>query len=153
MSEYKAIVSWGRGPNEEYVDQKYSRAHSWEFEGGITVPATASHHIVPVPYSNPDYVDPEQAFVASLSSCHMLFFLDLCALRGYIIDEYIDEAVGVLEKNSEGKLAMTLVTLSPKVKFSGNKIPDEKKQEKLHHRAHDLCFIANSAKTEVVVDL
>ena len=113
MSDYEAVISWKRGEQEKYTDQKYSRVHQWRFDGGLTIPASPSHHIVPVPYSNPDYIDPEQAFVASLSSCHMLFFLDLCSREGFVVDDYTDHAVGTLERIGRNKMAMTKVILKP----------------------------------------
>ena len=124
MSEYFAKVRWLRSENEVYIDNKYSRGHEWEFDGGVTVPASASPHVVPLPYSVEANVDPEEAFVASLSSCHMLFFLMIAAKKKFVVDEYIDDAVGVMEKDAEGKMAMTRVTLRPQIKFSGDKKPD-----------------------------
>lgn len=153
MAEYNAKILWTRGIQENYGDNKYSRGHAWHFDGGVIVPATASPHIVPAPYSVAENVDPEQAFVASLSSCHMLFFLDICSRKGHIIDRYEDNAIGIMGKNDIGKIAMTKVTLKPKVTFSGEKIPTLTDQEVLHHQAHDLCFIANSVKTEIITEI
>ena len=153
MSEYGAKICWSRGGNEAFVDNKYSRGHEWSFDGGVTVPASASPHVVPLPYSVEQNVDPEEAFVASLSSCHMLFFLSIAAKRNYIIDEYIDDAIGVMNKDSSGKEWMTRVTLRPMIMFSGENQPDYRSLEEMHHRAHELCFIANSVKTEVVTEI
>ncbi len=152
MSEYLATIRWQRG-EQEFIDDSYSRAHQWEFDGGVTVPASASPGIVPLPLSVAENVDPEEAFVASLSSCHMLFFLSLAAKRGFIIDEYTDAAIGVLGKSDEGKMAMTRVVLRPNVTWSGDRIPSQQQIEKMHHRAHDLCFIANSVKSEIVIEI
>jgi organic hydroperoxide reductase OsmC/OhrA len=153
MSEYKAIISWKRGPDEKYTDQKYSREHNWAFDGGLNIPASPSHHIVPPPYSNPDYLDPEQAFVASLSSCHMLFFLDLCSREGIVVDSYVDEAVGVLERIGRNKMAMSKVTLRPQAAYSGQKIPSREDLERIHHKSHELCFIANSVTSEIITEI
>ncbi len=152
MSEYVATIHWKRG-EQVFTDDKYSRAHEWRFDGGTTVPASASPDIVALPMSVAENVDPEEAFVASLSSCHMLFFLALAARSGFVIDEYIDEATGVMEKNAEGKTAITKVVLRPKAQYSGDRIPDREKIEKMHHRAHELCFIANSVKTDVSTEI
>ena len=124
MSEYFAKVRWLRGEDEAYIDNRYSRGHEWEFDGGITVPASASPYVEPLPYSVEANVDPEEAFVASLSSCHMLFFLMLAAKRKFVVDEYIDDAVGLMDKDGDGKMAITRVTLRPQIKFSGDKKPD-----------------------------
>jgi organic hydroperoxide reductase OsmC/OhrA len=153
MSEYGAKISWTRKDKEAFVDNQYSRGHKWDFDGGVTVPASASPHVVPLPYSVEQNVDPEEAFVASLSSCHMLFFLTIAAKRRYIIDEYVDNAIGVMDKGADGKECMTRVTLRPLIKFSGGRQPDYKQLEKMHHQAHELCFIANSVKTEVITEI
>jgi organic hydroperoxide reductase OsmC/OhrA len=152
MSEYSATIRWQRG-DQPFTDDRYSRGHEWSFDGGLSVPASASPAIVPLPMSVAENVDPEEAFVASLSSCHMLFFLSIAAKSGFVVDEYTDAASGKLEKNAEGKTAMTKVVLRPHAIFSGMKIPDEEKIEKMHHRAHELCFIANSVTTEVVIEI
>ena len=153
MTEYGAKISWYRAKNEAYIDNKYSRGHKWSFDGGVTVPASASPHVVHLPYSVEQNVDPEEAFVASLSSCHMLFFLSIAAKRRYIVDEYVDSAAGVMDKGIDGKECMARVTLRPQIKFSGEKQPDHQQLEKMHHQAHDLCFIANSVKTEVITEV
>jgi organic hydroperoxide reductase OsmC/OhrA len=153
MSEYFSTVKWRRDSDEQYVDNKYSRAHEWSFDGGLTVKASSSPHVVPLPYSVERNVDPEEAFVASLSSCHMLFFLSIAAKRRYIVDSYIDNAVGIMEKDGEGKISMTKVTLRPKVEFSGEKEPTLEQLEKMHHLSHKQCFIAHSVKTEIVTEI
>lgn len=152
MSAYVARVEWRRG-GQDFLDDKYSRAHEWGFDGGATVPASASPHIVPLPCSVAENVDPEEAFVASLSSCHMLFFLSLAARRGIVVDEYVDEAEGYLEKAADGKLTMTRVILRPRATYAGDDAPDARTIEALHHRSHELCFIANSVKTEILTEI
>lgn len=149
MSEHTATVVWQRG-DQAFTDNAYSRAHRWLFDGGATIEASAAPDVVPLPMSVAENVDPEEAFVASLASCHMLFFLSLAAKRGYIVDSYTDAALGYTGKNAEGRIAVTKVILEPKVSFVGDAVPTAGELEKLHHRAHDLCFIANSVKTEVM---
>jgi organic hydroperoxide reductase OsmC/OhrA len=117
------------------------------------VAASASPHVVPLPYSVAENVDPEEAFVASLSSCHMLFFLSIAAKRRFLVDEYIDNAVGIMDKDGNGKIAMTRVVLRPQIKFSGERQPTLEQLEKMHHQSHELCFIANSVKTQVVTEI
>ena len=153
MSKYCATVNWVRGDNEDYTDNLYSRGHHWTFDGGLTVPASSSPYVVPLPYSVEANVDPEEAFVASLSSCHMLFFLSIASNNKYVVDEYIDTAIGVMEKDSSGKISMTKVFLRPKVTFSDDIQPTFEEIERMHHQSHEQCFIANSVKTEVVIDL
>lgn len=148
MSEYQAVVSWTRN-GAVFNDNRYSRGHRWLFDGGVEVPASASPSVVPLPLSVAAAVDPEEAFVASLASCHMLQFLYLAAQRGFVVDTYRDAAVGVLAKDSAGKSAMTRVTLRPEVRFSGEKQPTPDEAGALHHQAHEECFIASSVKTEV----
>lgn len=148
MSSYSAVVTWQRG-DAKFTDNRYSRAHLWTFDGGVSVKASSSPHAVPVPLSEASAVDPEEAFVASLASCHMLWFLAIAAKKGYRIESYRDEAEGVLAKGPDGKLCMTSVTLEPHAVFSGAKAPTEEEVRALHHRAHEECFIANSVRTEV----
>ena len=152
MSEYVATIRWQRG-DQSFTDDQYSRGHEWEFDGGTTIAASASPDIVPLPMSVAENVDPEEAFVASLSSCHMLFFLAIAAKSGFVVDEYTDAATGRMDKDAEGKTAMTQVVLRPNAVYSGDRIPDRAKVEKMHHRAHELCFIANSVKTEVTTEI
>jgi organic hydroperoxide reductase OsmC/OhrA len=148
MAEYVAEVIWARN-GQDFLDNRYSREHVLRFDGGIEVPGSSSPHVVPIPMSVAAAVDPEEAFVSSLSSCHMLWFLSVAAKRRFCVDRYVDKAIGVMEKNPDGKLAMTVVTLKPDVSFSGDKIPTREQIEKMHHEAHQECFIANSVKTEV----
>jgi organic hydroperoxide reductase OsmC/OhrA len=151
MSSYTATVRWSRNGAEGFARGQYSRAHEWVFDGGAVVPASASPHVVPLPWSNEGGVDPEEAFIASLSACHMLFFLDFARRLGLVIDSYVDEAEGILEKRSDGKMAMTRVTLHPQVSWAGES-PDDAAIDDLHHRAHEACFIANSVTTDVRVE-
>lgn len=151
MSKYYAVINWSKAEEESFLDNKYSRAHTWSFDGGVTVPASSSPHVVPTPMSVEANVDPEEAFVASLSSCHMLWFLHLAAEAGVAVQSYGDEAKGIMSRNEEKKLAMTKVTLKPRVLFLDPQPSDEKVAE-LHHLSHDKCFIANSVKTDVVVE-
>ena len=153
MSEYTAKIIWERREGDVYTDRKYSRAHRWEFDGGTTVPASPSPHVVPAPMSDAAGVDPEEAFVASVSSCHMLFFLELAAKMRFVIDKYEDDAVGVMGENGEGQIAMLSVTLRPLAIFTGERLPTHEQIEQLHHKAHELCFIANSIKSEVSVTI
>jgi len=151
MSTYTAIVRWTRKDDGDFTKGQYSRAHEWVFDGGITVPASPSPHVVPAPWSNVEAVDPEEAFVASLSSCHMLFFIDFARRAGLVLDGYTDEAEGVLEKRADGKMAMTRVKLRPRIQWGDGQTPDGATIADLHHRAHEACFIANSVNTEVTV--
>jgi organic hydroperoxide reductase OsmC/OhrA len=146
MSEHKATLKWQRG-GAEFSYQKYPRDHTWSFDGGHTMTATAA----PAYLGNPANVDPEEAFVASLASCHMLTFLSIACKQKFVLDSYEDEAVGHMEKNADGKLAVTRVELRPKIAWSGERRPSAEQLEKMHHAAHENCFIANSVKTEVSV--
>jgi organic hydroperoxide reductase OsmC/OhrA len=150
MSEHKATISWKR-TSDEFLKGKYSREHTWTFDGGAVVQASPSPAVVPVPYSNPAYVDPEEAYVASLSSCHMLTFLYLAGRQGLQVDSYDDEAVGSMTKNERGVPWVSVVTLNPLIVYGGAKRPTAAEEEHLHHQSHEQCFIANSVKTAVVV--
>lgn len=149
MSEHKATIVWERG-EQAFTDNTYSRGHLWKFDGGLTVPASASPDVVPLPMSVAENIDPEEAFVAALSSCHMLTFLAIAAKRGFVIDSYTDAAVGTIGKNADGKVCITQVVLEPKISFTGSRIPTSQQLRKLHDQAHHNCFIANSVTTEVV---
>ena len=151
MSSYTAEIRWIRG-EQKFTDNRYSRTHTWHFDGGTVVPASSSPAVVPLPMSSAAAVDPEEAFVASLSSCHLLWFLSLAAKQGYTVDSYTDAASGVMAKNASGKLAMTKVTLRPLAVFSGTNSPDRIALDALHHAAHDECFIAHSVRSEVVIE-
>ncbi len=148
MAEYNTVVVWSRD-GATFTDNRYSRGHRWLFDGGVEVPASSSPHIVPVPLSVAAAVDPEEAFVVSLSSCHMLSFLYIAAKRGFLVERYRDEAVGVLTKDTAGNLAMTRVTLRPGVEFGGDGRPTADEVMAMHHEAHEQCFIARSVKTDV----
>ena len=151
MGTYVATVSWSRG-DQAFTDGKYSRAHRWRFDGGVDIPASASPHVVKVPMSDPAGVDPEEGFIASLASCHMLFFIDFARRAGFRIDSYEDNVEGVLAKDAEGKMSMTIVTLRPKIVFSGDKVPTPADLDELHHKSHEACYIANSVKSEVRIE-
>lgn len=148
MAEYIAEVIWTRD-GQDFLNNRYSRKHILRFDGGVEIAGSSSPHVVPVPMSDAAAVDPEEAFVSSLSSCHMLWFLSIAAKKQFCVDRYFDKAIGVMEKNSEGKLAMTLVVLKPEVSFSGEMLPTSEQIENMHHQAHQECFIANSVKTEI----
>jgi organic hydroperoxide reductase OsmC/OhrA len=148
MDRHTATIDWNR-EGSKFTDNKYSRAHTWRFDGGLTVPASSSPNVVGVPYSNPANVDPEEAYVAALSSCHMLWFLSLAAAREYIVDRYSDTAEGFMEKNAAGKEWVARVVLRPVVVFTGIKIPNEAAVQALHHAAHAECFLAHSVRTEI----
>ena len=149
--EYRTHIHWERG-GAVFTDNRYSRGHSWQFDGGVVVPASSSPYTVRVPLSVEAAVDPEEALVAALASCHMLWFLSLAAAGGWRVDEYTDDASGVMGPNAAGKTAMVRVTLRPRVSFSGERLPGRDEQAQLHHRAHEECFIANSVTTDVRVE-
>jgi organic hydroperoxide reductase OsmC/OhrA len=151
MSAYTVTISWSRG-EQAYTDGKYSRAHTWRFDGGVEVPASSSPHVVRPPMSDEAAVDPEEAFIASLSSCHMLFFLDFARRAGFRVDSYVDEAEGIVAKDAQGRMAVTIVTLRPRIGFSGDKRPAAEELDSLHHKSHEACFIANSVRTEVRIE-
>src|SRR6266550_8621124 len=148
MSEYQTVVEWSRD-GAAFTDNRYSRGHRWQFDGGVDVSASSSPHVVPLPLSVAAAVDPEEAFVAALSSCHMLWFLSIAAAGGFVVNSYRDDAVGVMAKNNDGKLAMALVTLRPDVVFECERTPTTHEIHTMHHKSHEQCFIANSVKTEV----
>ncbi len=148
---YEARVAWSRG-DAVFTDNKYSRGHEWSFDGGVKVPASSSPLTVKVPYSVAEAVDPEEALVASASSCHMLYFLYFAARGGFVVDRYVDDAFGVLEKNEAGKMAMARITLRPAITWGGGRTPSAEELARLHHAAHEECFIANSLRGEVVVE-
>jgi len=148
MSHYSAETLWER-KDADFLDNRYSRRHLLRFDGGLEVPGSSSPSVVPLPMSDASALDPEEAFVSSLSSCHMLWFLTMAVKRKFRVDRYFDAATGIMEKNAEGKIAMTVVTLHPEVTFSGERRPSREELDKLHHDAHEACFIANSVKTDV----
>ena len=148
MSEHIVTVDWER-ETPDFAYQTYNRDHDWKFDGGVTVRASAA----PAYLGSASCVDPEEAFVASLSSCHMLTFLAICAKKRFVVDAYRDRAVGVLDKDAAGRLAIVRVTLRPEVAFGGEKVPTPEELRPLHDQAHHACFVANSVKTEVVVEM
>ncbi len=152
MHQYQAEILWKRG-EQAFADNRYSRAHQWEFDGGLVVGASSSPLSVAVPMSEPKNVDPEEALVAALASCHMLFDLSFVAERGFIIDQYRDLAVGIMDKNARGKQAITRIHLRPLESYSGEKQPSLQEREELHHKAHEHCYIANSIHAEVVIEI
>jgi len=150
MAEYKATIKWER-TSPDFLRGRYAREHTWTFDGGATVAASSSPHVVPLPWSNAAAVDPEEAFVAAISSCHMLTFLFVAAKRGFQVDSYQDEATGTLTKNEKGVPWMSSVVLNPKIAYGGDKTPSAAEIEQLHHLAHEQCYIAQSVKTDVTV--
>jgi organic hydroperoxide reductase OsmC/OhrA len=152
MSEHKATIVW-ENPGGDFAKGRYSREHTLTFDGGLTVPASSSPAVVPVPYSNPANVDPEEAYVASLSSCHMLTYLYVAYKAGYDLERYEDQATGTITKNEKGTPWVSRVVLRPKVTYRGEKRPEQAEEERLHHAAHEGCFISNSVKTEITVEI
>lgn len=147
MASYTATILWERDTSEVFTDARFSRGHSWSFDGGVSFRGSSSPHVVPR-YSDPAAVDPEEAFVASLSSCHMMTFLYLAAKRGLVVNRYEDHAEGVMAKNAEGRFWVSQVTLRPRIAWEGD-VPEKTLVDALHHQAHDECFIANSVRTEI----
>jgi organic hydroperoxide reductase OsmC/OhrA len=150
MSSHGAKIEWQRA-DAAFTDNQYSRTHLWRFDGGTVVPASSSPEVVKAPFSDPAKVDPEEAYIASLASCHMLWFLDLARASGYVIDRYVDEAIGHMVPRADGKLWIASVELRPVVDFSGMKRPDDAVLAHLHHRAHEECFLAKSVKSDISV--
>jgi len=151
MAQYRAEITWRRGPDESFIDSRYSRAHLWNFDGGVSVPASSAVSSVPVPYSKPENVDPEEALVAAISSCHMLMFLYRAARVGLVVDSYEDRAIGTMGADERGRQSITAVVLAPTVQFSGPVQPTEDVVKRLHHEAHEECYIANSVRSEISV--
>jgi organic hydroperoxide reductase OsmC/OhrA len=151
MSTYTATIRWSRQGDGEFTKGQYTRRHEWAFDGGTIVSASASPHIVPAPWSDERAIDPEEAFVASLASCHMLFFVDFARRAGFVVESYVDEAEGTLERRADGKTAITRVRLHPRISW-GDSPPGEAAIADLHHRAHEACFIANSVTSEVTIE-
>lgn len=150
-TDFTLEVRWERGV-QPFVDGRYSRRHLLRFDGELEVPGSSSPHVVPVPLSDPAAMDPEEAFVASLSSCHMLWFLGIARKYGFCVDAYRDTPLGRMGKNADGRTAMTLVLLRPAVRFCGDRRPSPEEFRHMHHEAHEACFIANSVLTEVQCD-
>ncbi|KDP94610.1 peroxiredoxin [Brevundimonas sp. EAKA] len=150
MSAHGATIEWMRG-DQPFTDKRYSRAHSWTFDGGAVVPGSSSPAGVPVPLSDASAVDPEEAMVASLSSCHMLWFLAFAANAGLVVDSYRDAASGELDKNAAGQRYLARVALRPVTAFSGRK-PDQAELDALHHSAHEHCEMAHSVRAEITIE-
>ena len=148
MASYNAELTWER-EGQDFLSNRYSRRHLIRFDGGVELPGSSSPHVVPLPWSDASAVDPKEAFVAALASCHMLWFLSIAAQRGFCVDRYEDAAEGVMTRNAERRMAMTVVTLRPAVWFSGERLPNAGDIAAMHHEAHEECFIANSVKTDV----
>lgn len=145
---HTALIRWHLA-GADFLAKRYSRAHTWTFDGGVVVPASSSPLVVPLPMSDAAAVDPEEAFVASLSSCHMLWFLDIASRAGYAVDSYEDAADGRMGRNAAGKLVVDVVTLRPRARFAGARVPDPAALAALHHEAHEECFLANSVRCEI----
>jgi len=150
MATYIANLTWERG-DELFSDGMYSRAHAIGFDGGITVTGSSSPHVVRTPMSREDAIDPEEMLVASLASCHMLSFLDIARRAGYVIDAYVDRAEGVMSKNEHGLMWVSQVRLNPHVIWAGDKQPTPEELRELHHKAHEVCFIANSYRGDIAI--
>ncbi len=150
MATYHARLEWLRG-SDRFLDQKYSRGHRWSFDEGVSIAASASPHAVKAPWHVTAAVDPEEAVVAAVSSCHMLFFLSYCSSAGFTVDAYVDAAEGVLERNAHGRVAMTRFTLRPLVTFR-ERAPSEEEFMAMHHKAHEECYVANSLNGTVVAE-
>lgn len=153
MSEHCASVHWQRRDSDDFEAGRYSRRHEWRFDGGAIVAGSPSPHVVPAPWSDAHAVDPEEAFVAAIASCHMLWFLSIAAERGWIVDTYEDEAVGTMGRIAPGRQAVTDVVLRPRIAFGGAAQPDAAQVDALHEAAHERCFIANSVKTRIRVEM
>ena len=160
MGRHHASVHWQKYSQETFIDQKYHRDHQWSFDGGCSIPASSSPSIVPIPYSKPEFIDPEEAFIASVASCHMLFFLSLAAKQQIVVLEYVDHAEGILGKNEQGLLCLTQIQLNPTITLGitnhGNDIQHNKTLphsllDELHQQAHHQCFIANSIRTQISI--
>jgi organic hydroperoxide reductase OsmC/OhrA len=152
MSEHGSRLEWQRQPAEAFTDNRYSRRHLLRFDGGAVVPASSAPTSVPLPWSDAAAVDPEEMFVAALSSCHMLWFLSLAARAGFTVEHYTDDAVGTLARDARGRMSMTVVTLRPRVVFGAARVPGADELSALHHQAHEHCYIANSVSTDVRVE-
>ena len=150
MKQFEANITWHRGA-QPFTDNRYSRAHEWQFDGGLRLPASSSPLSVPLPMSDASALDPEEALVAAVSSCHMLFFLSLAAQRGLVVDQYLDKAVGTMDRNARGKMGMTRIVLRPSIAFAGQQ-PSSEALAAIHHDAHDKCYIANSIMADVVIE-
>ncbi len=152
MGNHEATVRWKLSDGEVFTDRRYGRGHEWAFDGGAKVRASSSPEVVRVPYSDPAGIDPEEALVAALASCHMLSFLDYAARAGFVVASYEDHAVGTMAEREKGRIWMARVVLRPHIRFAGEKRPTEAEVAGLHHQAHEVCYIANSVRTEVSIE-
>ena len=152
MSTYTASISWKSDSPESFTTNKYTRGHTWEFDGGVTVPASSSPHAVRVPFSVKAAVDPEEALVASAASCHMLSFLWVVSKNGFVCDSYEDNAVGEMTTSDEGRQLISKITLDPQITWSGGKVPTAEELAQMHHEAHEVCYIANSIRSEIIIN-
>ena len=153
MAEHEAMIRWASsGDGEAFLKGRFSRAHTWTFDGGLTVPASAAPSVIPAPFSDPAGVDPEEAYVAAIASCHMMSFLYVAMRAGFVVERYEDDAVGVMRKNERGAVWVAAVTLRPRIVYGGASRPTAEEIDRLHHLAHEQCFIANSVKTEIRID-
>jgi len=148
---YTATITWQKQPAEEFEKGRYSRVHQWAFDGGMKIAASSSPSVVPVPMSDASLIDPEEAFLASLSSCHLLFFLSIAAKKKLIVEKYEDHVQGTMGENEDGKMAMLTATLNPVIVFSGEHRPSEETIRQIHELAHTSCYIANSVKTKIEI--
>jgi organic hydroperoxide reductase OsmC/OhrA len=149
--KYTAKIIWNNDSPDTFTRNRYSRAHLWEFDGGVSVPASSSPHSGPPPWSDDSAVDPEEAFIAAISSCHMLTFLWVAAKGGFLIESYVDDAEGVLGQDEDGKQSMTEVALVPVIGWAGDNKPSDEQIAAMHHTAHEACYIANSVKTKITI--
>jgi organic hydroperoxide reductase OsmC/OhrA len=149
MAKYYVTIRWLLEEGTDFLNNQYSRGHTWSFDGGLEITASASPHIVPLPMSIEKAVDPEESFIASVASCHMLWFLSIAAKAGFVVEAYTDKANGIMRKDGDGKIAITSISLFPKTRLLNERRPTLSELESLHHKAHESCFIANSIKTEV----
>ena len=153
MAEHKASIRWAESADgEAFLKGRFSRAHTWTFDGGLTVPASAAPSVIPAPFSDPAGVDPEETYVAAIASCHMMSFLYVAMRAGFVVERYEDDAVGVMRKNERGAIWVGAVTLHPRITYGGSKHPTAAEVDHLHHQAHEQCFIANSVKTEILIN-
>lgn len=150
MIKIEAKIKWIR-EGAVFTDNRYSRVHQWSFDGGQSIRASSSPHVVPIPLSDAAAVDPEEAFVASISSCHMLWFLSFAAKEKWVVESYVDQPIGTMEKNEEGKMVVSKVQLNPIITWSGEKVPEQSDIARLHELSHASCFIANSVRTKITI--
>lgn len=151
MSNYSATILWKRN-GQSFIDNQYSRLHQWQLQEGTIIEASSSPQIVPTPFSDPTAIDPEEAFIASLASCHMLWFLSIASKKGFSVEHYKDNAKGFMEKDINNSLAITKVVLRPHTKYLGDFMPSKEEDHEMHHEAHSKCFIANSVKTDIEIE-